>query len=207
MSSEWWTWQCKSQTAIFIWISWFLHVHATFAMCTFVLRSGKYRSLCLVTVSAVSVLRPSYQYWYRSTNIMKIVQSVRLRLSRQASVTGDSSIGLMSFYWSSINQWVYSITYQHIQDKAFFVGFSRPARSLQCCITSNHQPCLGDIKISGKVLSVILYNVRFNSTDWDRANQSSCRDLDDYWTLILVLFAGQNWLPYVTGYTTQGFIL
>lgn len=200
MSSEWWTWQCKSQTVIFIWISWFLHVHATFAMCTFVLRSGKYRSLCLVTVSAVSVLRPSYQYWYRSTNIMKIVQSVRLRLSRQASVTGDSSIGLMSFYWSSI-------IYQHIQDKAFFVGFSRPARSLQCCITSNHQPCLGDIKISGKVLSVILYNVRFNSTDRDRANQSSCRDLDDYWTLILVLFAGQNWLPYVTGYTTQGFIL
>ena len=135
------------------------NVHATFAMCTLVLRSGKYRSLCLVTVSAVSVLRPSYQYWYRSTNIMKIVQSVRLRLSRQASVTGDSSIGLMSVYWSSINQWVYSIIYQHIQDKAFFVGFSRPARSLQCCITSNHQPCLGDIKISGKVLSVILYNV------------------------------------------------
>ena len=140
------------------------NVHATFAMCTLVLRSGKYRSLCLVTVSAVSVLRPSYQYWYRSTNIMKIVQSVRLRLSRQASVTGDSSIGLMSFYWSSINQWVYSIIYQHIQDKAFFVGFSRPARSLQCCITSNHQPCLGDTKISGKVLSVILYNVRFNTT-------------------------------------------
>ena len=146
------------------------NVHATFAMCTLVLRSGKYRSLCLVTVSAVSVLRPSYQYWYRSTNIMKIVQSVRLRLSRQASVTGDSSIGLMSFYWSSINQWVYSIIYQHIQDKAFFVGFSRPARSLQCCITSNHQPCLGDTKISGKVLSVILYNVCFNTSDRDRAD-------------------------------------